>query len=150
MSRNAAAALIRRGARDRISAMELQLYLKEIREVLSQAEGIHYAFLFGSALKRMLPESDVDILVGGDLEFKQQDILAMELALRLKRNVDLVPAKEASYELILRALAHGHPIFVSRKESLRQDYFRSYFLYDANTSLRNIRLERVKRGLGHD
>ena len=125
--------------------MELKQYIDEIRAVLSQAEGIDYAYLFGSALKRLLPESDIDILMGGDLDFEQRTSLAMELSIRLKRNVDLVPAKEASYELTLNALSQGHPIFVSKKESLRQDYFKSYFLYDANTSLRNIRLERVKR-----
>ena len=130
--------------------MEPKQYVNEINEVLSQAEGIHYAFLFGSALQRLLPESDIDILVGGDLNFELQTNLALELALRLKRDVDLVPAKEAPYELILKALSQGHPIFVTRKESLRQDYFRSYFLYDTNTSLRKIRLERVKRVWGHD
>ena len=125
--------------------MDLKQYIDEIRAVLSRAEGIDYAYLFGSTLGRALPESDIDILVGGDVDLEQKTSLAMELAVRLKRNVDLVPAKEASYELTLNALSQGHPIFVSKKESLRQDYFKNYFLYDANTSLRNIRLERVKR-----
>jgi predicted nucleotidyltransferase len=125
--------------------MELKQYIDVIGGILSRAEGIGYAYLFGSALKRLLPESDIDILVGGDLDFKLKTTLAMELSLRLERNVDLVLAKEASHELILKALSQGHPIFVSRKETLRRDYFRSYFLYDANTSLRNIRLEQVKK-----
>ena len=125
--------------------MDLSETIAEIRAVLSRAEGIGYAYLFGSALKRLLPESDIDILVGGDLDFEQKTTLAMELSLRLKRNVDLVPAKEASHELILSALSRGLPIFVREKGSLRRDYFQSYFLYDSNTSLRNIRLQRVKR-----
>jgi predicted nucleotidyltransferase len=130
--------------------MELNEFIDEIRSVLSQAEGIDYAFLFGSALRRLLPDSDLDILVGGELDFDQKNRLAMKLALRLKRNVDIVLAKEASHELILKALSQGRPIVVHRRKSLREDYFRNYFLYDASTSLRNIRLERVKRVYGND
>jgi len=125
--------------------MDLNQYIAEIRAVLSQAEGLDYAYLFGSALHRLLPESDIDILVGGDLDFEGRTSLAVELSLRLKRNVDLVPAKEASHELILTALSQGLPIFVREKGSLRRDYFQNYFLYDANTSLRNIRLQRIKK-----
>ena len=125
--------------------MDLAEYISEIKGILSRVEEVHYAYLFGSALKRLLPDSDIDILLGGDFDFDQKTSLAMELSLHLKRNVDLVLAKEASYELVLNALSRGRPIFVHKKESLRQDYFNSYFLFDANTSLRNIRLERVKR-----
>ena len=125
--------------------MDLNQYIAEIRAVLSQAESLDYAYLFGSALHRLLPESDIDILVGGDLDFEGRTSLAVELSLRLKRNVDLVPAKEASHELILTALSQGLPIFVREKGSLRRDYFQNYFLYDANTSLRNIRLQRIKK-----
>ena len=125
--------------------MDLNQYIAEIRAVLSQAESLDYAYLFGSALHRLLPESDIDILVGGDLDFEGRTSLALELSLRLKRNVDLVPAKEASHELILTALSQGLPIFVREKGSLRRDYFQNYFLYDANTSLRNIRLQRIKK-----
>lgn len=125
--------------------MNLQESITEIKEVLSQVEGIGYAFLFGSALRRLLPDSDIDILVNGDLDFDQKSRLTMDLSLRLKKNVDIVLSKEASYELILNALSKGRPILVHKKDSLRQDYFKSYFLYDMNTSLRNIRLARVKR-----
>jgi predicted nucleotidyltransferase len=128
--------------------MELKEYIDEIRSVFSQAEGIDYAFLFGSALRGLLPDSDVDILVGGDLDFDQKNRLAMKLSLSLKRNVDIILAKEASPELILKALSQGRPILVHKRNSLREDYFRNYNLYDANTSLRNIRLERIKRVYG--
>ena len=128
--------------------MELEQYIDEIRSILSQVDDIDYAFLFGSALRRLLPDSDVDILVGGELDFGQKDRLAMKLSLSLKRNVDIVLAKEASYELILKALSQGRPILVHKRKSLRDDYFRNYILYDANTSLRNIRMERIKRVYG--
>ena len=125
--------------------MDLNNLIIEIRDVLSQFEGVDYACLFGSALKRLLPDSDIDILLGGDLDLDQKTRIAMKLSLRLKREVDLVMAKEAPHELILSALSRGRVIFVHKRESLRQDYFKSYFLYDANTSLRKTRLERVKR-----
>jgi predicted nucleotidyltransferase len=125
--------------------MDLTNYVAEIKGILSRLERVDYAYLFGSALKRVLPDSDIDILLGGDFDFEQKTRLAMELSLHLKRNVDLVLAKEAPYELVLNALSRGRPIFVHKKESLRQDYFNSYFLFDSNTPLRNIRLERVKR-----
>jgi len=131
-----------------MNATDSAEYTAGIKRILSRVEGIDYAFLFGSALNRLLPNRDIDILVEGDLGFDQKTKLAMELSLRLKRDIDIILAKEASYELILNVFSHGEPIFVNRKESLRQDYFKSYFLYDANTALRNIRLERIKRIYG--
>jgi predicted nucleotidyltransferase len=128
--------------------MEVNQYIDEIKAVLAPVEGLDYAYLFGSALNRLLPNSDIDILVGGDLDFGRKTRLSMDLSLRLKRNVDIVLAKEAPCELILKALSRGRPILVHKRKSLREDYFRNYFLYDANTSLRNIRLERIKRIYG--
>lgn len=123
-------------------------YIDEIKTVLVPVEGLDYVYLFGSALNRLLPDSDIDILVGGDLDFGRKTRLSMDLSLLLKRNVDIVLAKESSHELILKALSRGRPILVHKRKSLREDYFRNYFLYDANTSLRNIRLERIKRIYG--
>ena len=128
-----------------MNATNLTEYIVEIKRILSRVKGIDYAYLFGSALNRLLPDSDIDILVGGDLGFDQITKLAMELSLRLKRDVDIILAKEASYELIINVFSRGESIFVNKKDSLRQDYFKNYFLYDANTALRNIRLERIKR-----
>ncbi len=128
--------------------MEIERYIDEIKAVLAPVEGIGYAYLFGSALNRLLPDSDIDILLGGDLDFDEKTRLAMELSLQLKRNVDIVLAQEAPCELILKALSQGRPILVHNQKSLREDYFRNYFLYDANTSLRNIRQERIRRAYG--
>jgi predicted nucleotidyltransferase len=128
--------------------MEVNQYIDEIKTVLAPVEGLDYVYLFGSALNRLLPDSDIDILAGGDLDFGRKTRLSMDLSLRLKRNVDIVLAKESSHELILKALSRGRPILVHKRKSLREDYFRNYFLYDANTSLRNIRLERIKRIYG--
>jgi predicted nucleotidyltransferase len=131
-----------------MKSSNLPEYIDEIKQILSRVRGIDYAFLFGSTLNRRLPNSDIDILVGGDLDFSQKTSLASELSLRLKKDVDIILAKEAPYELTINVFAHGQSIIVNKKESLRQDYFRSYFLYDANASLRNIRLERIKRIYG--
>ncbi len=125
--------------------MDKDSILAEIKESLSGIKDIDYAYLFGSVLKGMLPDSDIDILLGGDFDFNRKTALTMELALRLKRNVDLILTKEASYELILKAFSQGVAIVINDRDSLRKDYFKSYFLFDANTSLRKTRLERVKR-----
>lgn len=124
--------------------------LVEIKEILSEIGGIDYAYLFGSVLKSLLPDSDIDILLGGDFDFDRKTALTMELALRLKRNVDLVLAREASYELVLNALSHGRPIVINNRDSLKRDYLKSYFLFDANTPLREIRRHRVKEKYLHD
>ena len=130
--------------------MELNEYIDEIRSVLSQVEGIDYAFLFGSVLQHLLPDSDVDILVGGDLDFDQKNNLSMRLALRLKRDVDIVLAKEASHELILQALSRGKAVVVHDRGALKQDYRKNFLLFDQNAGLRAIRLARVKNRYGHD
>jgi len=130
--------------------MDLPKLIAEIREILCQVEGVDYAYLFGSALKRLLPDSDIDILLGGDIDFEQKTSLAMELSLQLKRNVDLVLAREAPYELILNGLSQGMPIMVNNRSSLKRDYFKSYFLFDANTALREIRIRRVREKYRHD
>jgi len=41
--------------------MEKNQYSNEIKAVLAPVEGIDYAYLFGSALNRLLPDSDIDI-----------------------------------------------------------------------------------------
>ena len=125
-------------------------FLAEIRGILSQVEGVDYAYLFGSGLKRLLPESDIDILLGGDFDFEQKSRLAMELSLQLKRNVDLVLVREAPCELILTALFQGVPIIVNRRGTLKRDYFKNYFLFDANTPLRQIKLRRMKEKYRYD
>jgi uncharacterized protein len=130
--------------------MDSQKFIAEIKDTLSQHEGIDYAYLFGSALKRLLPDSDVDILLGGNLDFEQKNRLAMELSLRLKRDVDLVLAVEAPYELILKALSQGMPIMVNNRDSLKRDYFKGYFLFDSNAALREIRIRRVKEKYRYD
>ena len=130
--------------------MDLKENLIQMREIFSGAEGINYAYLFGSALKRMLPDSDIDILVNGDLDFDQRTHLAMKLTLRLKRNIDIILAKEASCELVLNALSQGLPILVKSRYFVEQDYFKNYMLYDANTSLRRIRFERIKKKYSND
>jgi predicted nucleotidyltransferase len=49
--------------------MDLPKFIAEIRGILSRVEGGDYAYLFGSALKWLLPDSDIDILLGGDFDF---------------------------------------------------------------------------------
>lgn len=43
-------------------------YIAEIKNALSSHKDMSYAFVFGSVTKQLLPESDIDILVGADLD----------------------------------------------------------------------------------
>jgi len=120
------------------------------REVLSAyGNKIGYAFLFGSALTHLRADSDVDILVGGDLTFDQKMDLTAKLVLMLRRKVDLVQASETRCELVLKALSKGMPILIRDPEALKRDYFKKFRLYDDTTNLRRLKLERIKRQYAH-
>jgi predicted nucleotidyltransferase len=123
--------------------------VKEIIDMIDQTlrpvELIEYAFLFGSALRRLLPESDVDILVGGEIDFDTKLALTADLSTRLKRNVDLVCVRESRCEVALKAMSEGILIFVKDGDMLKQDYFRTLRRFDDNSGLRRIRIERIKR-----
>ncbi len=117
--------------------------------VLSGVESVEYAFLFGSFTRRLLPESDIDILVGGDLECGDKFDLVAVLSTRLKRPVDLVSVREASCDVVLKAMSEGRLLFAKHPEILKRDYFRNYIAYDNNTALRRIRLDRIRREYGY-
>ena len=122
---------------------------KEIIDIIDQTlrpvGSIEYAFLFGSALRRLLRESDIDILVGGEIDFDTKLVLTAGLSTRLKRNVDLVQASEARCELVLKAMSEGILIFVKYGEKLKQDYLRNWRSFDDSTGLRRIRIERIRQ-----
>jgi len=120
-------------------------YIKKIREVLSKFKKIDYAFIFGSVLKRPFQDSDVDILLGADLNTFEKIDLAMELELILKRKVDVVLVNEASCELVLKAFSEGLPVLINNKQSLKRDYFRNVYLFEDRSSLRELGILRIKR-----
>jgi predicted nucleotidyltransferase len=116
------------------------------KEVLSAYDSeISYAFLFGSALTQLRSDSDIDILVGGDLDFESRMDLTAKLVLVLKRNVDLVQAREARCEVVLKALSKGMPILIKDTEALKRDYLKNFRLYDDTTNLRRLKLSKIKR-----
>ena len=119
--------------------------IQKIRDILLQYQKIDYAFLFGSFLKHPLHDSDVDILLGASLNPSEKLDLAIELELILKRKVDIVLTAEASCELVLNALSKGVPLTINDKLSLKRDYFKNVLLYDDRTSLRILRIARIKR-----
>lgn len=121
-------------------------YIKKITGVLSKSEKIDYAFIFGSIFKKLLPESDIDILIGAYfLESFEKIDLAMELELILKRKVDIVLTNDAPPELILKALSKGIPVLIRNKQNLEKDYFRNFYLYEDGDALRKLRISRIKR-----
>jgi predicted nucleotidyltransferase len=120
-------------------------YSEIIRKVLSDDERVSYAYLFGSALTHLRGDSDIDILVGGDLDFDTRMDLTAKLSLALKRKVDLVPARSARSEVVLKAMSKGVPVFVRDKGAFKQDYFRAFRAYDDAINLRRSKAEHLKR-----
>ena len=119
--------------------------ISRIKLVLSNKTGIDYAILFGSALKRLLPKSDIDLLIGGNVDRSLKDNLLMELTLEIRRPIDIILSKEARYEVVLRALSSGMLIVAHDREKIKEDYFRNYRLSEQGYPLKKIRLERLKR-----
>jgi predicted nucleotidyltransferase len=117
--------------------------IDKIDQVLGPVESVAYAFLFGSALQRLLPQSDIDILIGGTIDFDRKLLLTAELSSKLSRNTDLILVSEAQCELVLKAMSQGVLIFERNRETLKQDYIRNWRCYDDNTSLRRIRFTRI-------
>ncbi|MFH1338478.1 MAG: nucleotidyltransferase domain-containing protein [Candidatus Omnitrophota bacterium] len=127
----------------------IKKYIEPAKDVLADFKKIDYAFVFGSSLKKALPESDMDILIGGTLSFSEKADLAAELELILKRKVDLVLAEEAAPALVAKAFSTGLPLLINNKESLKKDYFKNLYRYDDGRNLRNLRIARIKRRYGY-
>ena len=124
--------------------------IQKINEVLRQYSRIDYAFLFGSYLKHPMNDSDVDILLGASLEPSEKLDLAMQLELILRRKVDIVVTAEASCELLLNAFSKGLPLIINDKLSLKKDYFKNFRLFDERTSLRMLRMGKLKSKYCYD
>jgi len=123
--------------------------IEKIRSVLSKRKGLAYAILFGSAMKHLRADSDIDLMIEGDLSAEEKADLLMELTILLGRKVDLVFAKEAQCDVVLRAFCTGIPIVANDRERLKRDYLKNYRLCDQKEPLKRIRLERLKRVYGN-
>lgn len=119
--------------------------IEKIESVIVRREEVVYAILFGSALKRLLSHSDIDLLIGGDLDVRQKTDLSATLSLELRRPIDIVLTKEARCDLVLRAFSSGIPLVVRDKKKVKEDYFNCYRLYDQKRLMKRVRLERLKR-----
>ena len=123
--------------------------IEKIRSVVSSRREVAYAILFGSALKRLLAHSDVDLMVAGKLSPAEKADLLMELAIQVGRRIDLISPEEALCDVVLRAFSSGIPILVRDRERVKEDYLRNYRLCDQKEPLKRIRLARLKRVYGN-
>ena len=123
--------------------------IDKIKSVVSGKEEVAYVILFGSALKRLQTHSDIDLLIGGDLDPNQKTDLSMILALELHRQIDIVLTKQARCDVVLRAFSSGIPLVVRDKGKVKEDYFKHYRLCDQEHLLKRVRLERLKRVYGN-
>ena len=123
----------------------MNINLQEIKKAVTKSKSINYAIIFGSAITNLLPESDIDILIGGQLSFAERTNLAIELEQILKRKVDIVLTKDVSPELALKAFSSGSLFLQNNREDLKKDYFKNFYLYEDNRNLRKLRILRIKR-----
>ncbi|MBL7073587.1 MAG: nucleotidyltransferase domain-containing protein [Candidatus Omnitrophica bacterium] len=119
--------------------------IDKVKEILKNNHNIKYAFLFGSIIKKPLPESDVDILIGGELDFSERTDLALEIELILKRKVDIVLVNQATPELVLKVFSLGILLCAREKEELKEDYFRNLRLSEDGKNLQRLKIARMKR-----
>jgi predicted nucleotidyltransferase len=126
-----------------------EVEIEKITSAVSGRRGVVYAILFGSALKRLLAHSDIDLMVEGELSPVEKADLLMELAIKLGRPIDILSPKGAAYDVVLRAFSSGIPILVRDRERLKEDYLKIYRLCDQGDPLKRIRLERLKRVYGN-
>jgi predicted nucleotidyltransferase len=123
--------------------------IAKIKSLVSRKEGIAYAILFGSALKRLLPQSDIDLIIGGELSLLEKADLSMELSIDLRRPVDIISPKEANCDVVLRAFSFGIPLVIRDKKKLKEDYLNHYRLCDQEHPLKKVRFERLRRVYGN-
>ena len=123
--------------------------IENIKSVVFGRTEVDYAFLFGSALKHLLAHSDIDLLIGGDLDPRQKADLLMELAIEVHRPIDIVLTQEAHCDVVLRDFSSGVPLVVRDKKKVKEDYFYHYRLCDQGHPLKRVRMERLKRVYGN-
>lgn len=119
--------------------------IDKVKKILENNHNVKYAFLFGSIIKTPLPESDVDILIGGELDFSERTDLGLEIELILKRKVDIVLVNQAAPELVLKAFSLGIALCAREKKELKEDYFKNLRLSEDGKNLQRLKILRLKR-----
>lgn len=128
---------------------DLSHFMEIARKIFARASRVDYAFIFGSVLKRPGPQSDIDFLVGGKLGFADKAELSYQLAMELKKEIDIVLVEETSCELAMKAFSQGKKIVAPRPQALKKDYFRNYCLFEQTSGLRDLKLDHLRRRYGN-
>lgn len=117
----------------------------KIKKIIKRYKMINYVFVFGSSLKNLLSESDIDILIGGELSFIEKTDISVALESIFRRKIDVVLVKESCPEIIMKALSEGAPVIINSRSRLKDDYFNNFRLYEDRENLRKLRISRIKR-----
>ena len=120
-----------------------------IKNILNKFKNINYAFLFGSFLKGDRENGDIDILISGNMDFSTKIKISSELEILLKKSVDIVMVNNAPVSLVLKAMSIGKLIIINKINILKKEYFKSFYAYDNNSSLRRIKREKLIRNYLH-
>ncbi len=117
--------------------------IRAIGDFLEGYSGLNYAFIFGSAIRGMHANSDVDIMLKGNL--KLRDDIFFELSVAFPYKFDLVFFDFRKVSLMMAAFSKGKLLFARDKDEVKEDYFRIFRAYDDAYGLRLKRIERIKR-----
>ncbi|MDZ7780582.1 MAG: nucleotidyltransferase domain-containing protein [Gemmatimonadota bacterium] len=128
-----------------------------LRDILSGASEVAFAYLFGSVAKRRTRgASDVDVAVhmGGRLSAAKRVDLALDLEGRLERAtgrpVQVVVLDDAPLELRFNVLAHGIPLCAQDLPARRAFYVdtgrRYYDMAPARALFSRRQRERIREG----
>ena len=127
--------------------MITQVQIKKIQDYFKNKRKVSYVVLFGSALKHLKKDSDIDLLIDHGSSFEQRLSYAADLEQLVGRRVDVVPVDGTYYDLALQAFAYGKIIVRRNEQRLKEDYFRVRRIADDNLPLERIRRERLYRVL---
>lgn len=110
--------------------------LPRVAEALREEPGVLVAFVYGSVARgRVTPRSDVDVAVAGaePLSAEARWAMAVRLAGRLGRDVDVIDLRTVTGPVLAEALVRGQRLFV-RDRGVYADVLRRH-LYHAEDDL---------------
>lgn len=118
-----------------------------IRAHFQRHKHLDYVIIFGSAVKQLKADSDIDLLVAGPFSPTQKTAAAMALEEQIGRKIDIIHIKEAGVDLALEAFAKGKLLVLNNMNRLKQDYFQKRREDEDNIPLRRIRAAKLRREL---
>lgn len=121
---------------------------EQIIEKLKQELNPDFVILFGSFAKGTVHQnSDIDLAYFSDrhLSSYERFILANDLALICRREVDIVDIKEMDTVFTMQIFSEGNPIYIADENEYIRQKMRAYSMYVAFNEQRAPIIEAIKK-----